>query len=93
MRGGFAEGWCVEWATPRTARIGCANGGDRNKPWRENLLHRRIGEHPELAFAFDAIGFEVGVIHGEDRGERFPLCQVNQSSVGEIHRAIRVSRH
>lgn len=58
---------------------------------REATLSRRQNAKP--CPPPNAIGLEVVVVNGEDRGQRFSLGKTNQGGIGEIHRAICVPLH
>ncbi len=51
------------------------------------------GEDAEAAAAGDAVGGEIGVVHGEDGGDGFAFGEVDQGCVGEIHGVVGVAGH
>jgi len=54
---------------------------------------RAIRDDPKTPFPFDPVGLEIIVIYGEDRGERLPPREVDQSGICEIHRPVLIAVH
>src|SRR5258708_39415858 len=52
-----------------------------------------IRNDAESPLAFDAVGFEIVVIDGENGRERLPLRQVDQGGIREIHRPVAITMH
>ncbi len=69
--------------------------GDARKdvPGRARAL-RPIGwKHAETASAFNPVGIEIPVIYSENRWQRFPLREIYESCVGEVHRPVPIAGH
>jgi len=47
----------------------------------------------ELAFAFDAVCGEVGVVDGQDGGDGLAFREVDKSGIGKVHWTVPVARH
>jgi len=50
-------------------------------------------KNSKLSATFDSIRLEVCVIHGEDRSQHFPLRQIHQGGIREVHGTTPVARH
>src|SRR5947208_4318049 len=59
--------------------------------WRD-VVSSRPGErkYPEPAATIDTICLEVPMVYGEDRVEGFTFREVDESGIGEVHRAIPI---
>lgn len=57
------------------------------------LLRPACGEDAEAAAAVDAVGFEVGAVHGEHRGKGLAFGEIDESRVGKIHGPVPIARH
>lgn len=53
-------------------------------------LRGMLRKKPEAPLPLDAVGFEIGAVHGESRGERFAPGEMDQRSVGKTHGAVAI---
>src|SRR5579863_4491631 len=87
---GDAEGEHEQSVPPRSYRrieLDALAGTDSWLAW---AVER---EDFEPAFAFDAVGGEIGVVDGQNGGDGLAFREVHESGIGEVHRAIPVLRH